>query len=407
VSSFMRVLVGGAVVASLVAAGTGSHVRAAPMTASHVDGAEVPAVHAIPADTPAAAQWIVTMFTPPDQPAYLDIGSLSASGKTNAWGLGEVIPHVGLPHSVVFRWDSKWRQVRLPASVVRDSPFSLIGSSSASDVWIFGGSKASTAHWNGSRWSAGTLPLVRGRTPTITAAAVLNSSTAWAFGGCCGYPHPYIAHRIRGTWQRVTLPTTISNLEAIVWGASAVSSVDIWALLQNRYTDYPKAQMVHWNGHHWHRVGFPAVLVANQPHSILATSATSVWIGARSSNGSGGKSEILWHWDGTTWTSDQVPPALAGVTQNSWYVKSIIRDGHGGLWVLGQQNFPGPNQLSYRIWHFHNGRWTGPVWITASLPITLQGLAAVPGTTSYFAYGSQANPPNPTESLGIIAQHAP
>jgi hypothetical protein len=66
VSSFMRVLAGGAVVASLVAAGTGSHVRAAPMTASHVDGAEVPAVHAIPADTPAAAQWIVTMFTPPD-----------------------------------------------------------------------------------------------------------------------------------------------------------------------------------------------------------------------------------------------------------------------------------------------------------------------------------------------------
>jgi hypothetical protein len=182
VSSFMWVLAGGAVVASLVAAGTGSQVRAAPTTASHAEGAEVPAVHAISADTPTAAQWIVTTFTPPDQPAYLDIGSLSASGKTNAWGIGKVIPHAGLPFSVVFRWNSKWRQVPMPARVVRDSPFSLIGSSSASNVWIFGGSKASTAHWNGSRWSAGILPLVRGRTPTITAAAVLSSSTAWAFG---------------------------------------------------------------------------------------------------------------------------------------------------------------------------------------------------------------------------------
>jgi hypothetical protein len=393
-------------VASLVGAGAGPPVRAAPAAARHAGGADVPAVHIIRAGTGTAAQWIVTTFTPPDQPAGLDIGSLSASDPANAWALGKVTPQAGrLPFSVVFRWRSKWRPVRLPARVVRNSPFAVIASSSASNAWLFGGSKASAAHWNGSRWSAGTLPLVRGRAPTITAAAVLSSSNSWAFGGCCGFPHPYIAHLIRGTWRPVTLPAAVSGLAAIVWGASAVSAVDIWALLQNRYTSYPQAQMVHWDGHRWHRVSFPAALVANQPSRILATSASSVWIGARSANGSGGKSEILWHWDGTTWTSDQVPSALGGATQEFWHVNSITRDGHGGLWVLGQLAYPGPHQGSYRIWHFRHGQWTGPVWISASLPITLQGLAAVPGTTSYFAYGSKANPPNPAASLGIIAQH--
>jgi hypothetical protein len=405
VSSFIRVLVGGVVVASLVAAGPGTQVRAAPTTARQAGGAAVAAVRMTPGGTPAAAPWIVTTFAPPDQPASLQFGSLSASGKTTAWGLGEVTRQAGRPYSVVFRWQSKWRHVRLPARVVRASPFSVIGSSSPSNVWLLGGAKAPAVRWDGSRWTAGTLPLVRGHTPTITASAVLNSSNAWAFGGCCGFPHPYIAHLTRGTWQLVRLPAAIANLAAIVWGVSVVSSTDIWVLAQNRYGDYPKAQMLHWNGRRWYRVNFPAELVANQPHSILATSATSVWIGARSANGSGGKSEVLWHWDGTTWTSDQVPSALAGATASTWYVKSVIRDGRGGLWLLGQETYPGPDQIAYRIWHLGHDQWTGPQWISPSLPITVQGLAAVPGTTSYFAYGSQTNPPTQTEILGTIAQH--
>ena len=332
--SFVRVLAGGAVVGSLVAAGAATQLPAAAAAARRVGGAEVPAVRTVPGGT-RAALWIVATLTPPGQPASLQIGSLSASSKTNAWGLGEVTPQAGVPYSVVFRRDSKWRRVRLPARVVRGSPFSIIGSSSASNVWLLGGAKASAVHWDGSRWTAGTLPLVRGNTPTITTGAVLNSSNAWAFGGCCDYRHPYVAHLIRGTWHQVRLPSAIANLQAMVWGASAVSSSDIWALAQNRYVDYPRAEMLHWNGHRWYRVSFPAKLVANQPHCILATSATNVWIGARSVNGSGGKSEVLWHWDGTTWTSDQVPSALAGATSRYFYVNSIIRDGRGGLWVLG------------------------------------------------------------------------
>lgn len=356
----------------------------------------------------ASSSWQVTTFAPKQGPASEGIISVAASSAHNAWALGSLIPNGKLGYDLVFRsHGSSWQAVNLPRKVSRrgqGAVYNWIGTTSPANVWLLGsGSTGVAAHWNGSRWSTTNLPGCC--TVLIRTGAVLSSSDAWAFGGIVPRggqsEHPYVARLRRGSWRQVRLPRTIANLPVGILADSAVSSTDIWALVQQSFASSTKAQLIHWNGRGWSHLRLPAALVTGFPVSVLATGPSSVWVGAQAPYGLSKDIEALWHWTPSGWVTYQIPSAVAASTQGAWPAASLARDGHGGLWVLGFEIDGG----QFRIWNFGGGQWGGPQTV-GSGPITIEGLVSVPRTSTVLGYGSETGVP-PRDKLGVIAKYLP
>src|SRR5271165_5584983 len=119
------------------------------------------------------------------------VSSVDAVSPRDAWASGfsarKKNPN---PEFVLRHWAGKsWLTVRLPAKIAKRWNSSLpvdtqVAASSASDVWIFGGSVGGHyLHRDGKRWSTGSLPGGSGGSLVeILAARGLGKSNAWAFG---------------------------------------------------------------------------------------------------------------------------------------------------------------------------------------------------------------------------------
>jgi hypothetical protein len=126
--------------------------------------------------------------------------------------------------------------------------------------------------------------------------------------------------------------------------------------------------------------------------SIVAESDDNIWIGGSAPNSRGGTSELALHWDGASWTTANPP---AAPTTADYFMTSLVPDGSGGLWSVGE-GLPG----TPRLWHYSAGAWSAPVkgnsrWIVLQLD-------QVPGTRSIWAIPFSFSQPK-----GLILLHGP
>ncbi len=181
------------------------------------------------------------------------------------------------------------------------------------DLWAFG-ITGQWLHWDGA-WTAGTLS----DATDLDASAMFGPRDVWAFGVLDPNtrPRPYAARYDGSRWHRIAVPGHDG-----IDGVSAVSPRDIWAVLGTPQTGAwtgPGA-LVHWNGRRWRTVGLPARLATPRLGSVLARSATSVWVGGAIRNRDGGSTEAVGHWNGRGWTVVTLParPARRTTTSPSW-----------------------------------------------------------------------------------------
>jgi hypothetical protein len=349
----------------VLAAGTATGAVAAGGVAPGLPVAGAPA--GTPATAPPGWRLFHTIAISGRQPS---LDAVSATNAGHAWAVGAT----GLTDDgpLVERWsDGTWHTASLPKTALTAlSGLRAVGGG-ATNMWAFD-SQARWLHWNGQHWSVGTLPKAvdAGAPDTIRSVTVFSHTDAWAFGADDEFS-PYAAHFNGSAWKVVSVPS------AGLMSASAVSSTDIWGLVNDR-EDLSGApfQIVRWNGKSWRDAPGPDQSLGTFS-SIYAHNNHDVWLGGVAPDGAG----LAAHWTGTSWHVAKLPPVATFGTDD---LSILTPDGGGGLWALASCDC-GP---AWRLWHETGGKWSGPILPRISGDITaLGGIAWVPQTASVWGVG--------------------
>jgi hypothetical protein len=352
------------------------------------------------------------------------VTSVSASSGGNAWAAASTgAAGSATPVTEIMRWNGRaWRLVPLPPAVAhtwtsRKNSAAIIGTSSASNVWAFGvrtgtGGEA-YLRLHGGRWSTGLLPgtgQAAGRFLTVTTVRVLSAGNVWVFGAAATATvelQPFAEHFDGHRWKFTALPGS-----GEVTGASAVSAGNIWAVTgvvgDILGLGAPWASSVlHWNGKSWRRMprqpghlpkspDFTSIIAG--PHGRLTIggfagfrASTTVEVFTQGFSGSAwARPAILRGWSARPLGPDAVP-----------VIESLVADGHGGLWALGDTL----GLAAPRLWHLTRGKVFGPQQpgFGSSRRALLQ-LASVPGTASVWAAGTVSHGSQQDGLIGVYGR---
>jgi hypothetical protein len=137
----------------------------------------------------------------------------------------------------------------------------------------------------------------------------------------------------------------------IIRGMSAVSSSDIWAVVES--TDQGD-QVLHWNGSTWTLATVPGLV--GSLFSVAAMSSSDVWIGGFIDGAP--HHMFLAHWDGSTWvTETNLPNSGQGM------VLGLAKVGPNDFWAVGSFT----DQTTSRE-HILTMRWNGSQWVQVPAP---------------------------------------
>jgi hypothetical protein len=124
------------------------------------------------------------------------------------------------------------------------------------------------------------------------------------------------------------------GLDNLLTGVSAVSSSDVWAVGYDGDSNAGTFQtlILHWNGAAWSQVSSPnPSSTTNQLYGVSAVSSTDAWAVGGYTSQTGGATLIL-HWNGTTWSKVASPNPGAGF--NVLY--AVSADSGADAWAVGQ-----------------------------------------------------------------------
>ncbi len=131
------------------------------------------------------------------------LAGVAATSAANAWAVGctDGCPVGGTPQ--IERWNGKsWKQVAAPTTPYSLYNLAAVAATSATSAWAVGGGgpvtseSATTAHWNGRRWT-----LSHGRSGAgLAAVTAVSATNAWAVGGTAN-GHTLILHWNGTTWS--------------------------------------------------------------------------------------------------------------------------------------------------------------------------------------------------------------
>jgi hypothetical protein len=243
-----------------------------------------------------------------------------------------------------------------PAGTLAD----LFGvAASSSDVLAVGGynpGESPTAlltrpyaeHWNGSRWTATTVPLASvysAQAAQLNGVAEVAAGDGWAVGTVSdpsSLASQTLAYHWNGTsWQRVSTPNPAGSSQGNELAAVAARATnDVWAAGGDG--GYPEASLVlHWNGSTWAQVRVPSIGALD---AVTVTSA-NVWVAS---------SNKVEQFNGSAWTSLSALPGGVSITG--------LAHTAAGLWAVGYKSFVcgegGSCSSSYAA------LWNGSAWTT-------------------------------------------
>lgn len=342
------------------------------------------------------------------------LSDVAASGPDNAWvtGAGCTDSSCASQGAIIQQWNGQsWQPFNLPDSSIFGFGFGVVvGTSSASDTWIFGADPNNVGygvHVTDSGATQTTMPAADGGL-SFTGAAVFGPSDAWAFGITGDFFNDvfsaYAAHYDGQAWTELPTPPVVPD------SVSALSSDDLWILGQTSFTT-PGYGIAHWTGSGWQTVPIPDAaglkLPAStlfNPISILADSPNNVWVTAGLDTSCPpcgfGSGVLLLHWNGNGWHAVDVPASIGT------FDTALASDGQGGLWASG---FP-VNSGTEVLFHFLNDHWSQqPEPTQDGLQSQIGSLAWVPGSTSLWGAATLFNfmPDGSETSQGAIDQYSP
>jgi len=302
---------------------------------------------------------------------------------TDAWGVGPSSDgYNGRIAEVSHLSGTTWSTLTVP-----DSANAAVAADSPTDVWAVGGSSA--AHYDGSKWTAYTVPVAPGSfAPSLRSVAIVSPTDVWAAGPNQNVAAGLALQHWDGTkWSQVTapVPAGASYAGVGVHGLSA-SGGDLWVLASatvgpNYDTEYFTAR---WDGTRWSLSVVPTAQ-GQQPTNISAASATDAWVAGNDYTG------FAMHYNGSTWSTFRMPAATGQLDT----VNSIAARGDEA-WAVGTSQDSG--SVSHAaVWH-----WDGSTWSSVGFPVTsgntsAQTVSYVPGSNTVWIEAD-----DPSTATGLV-----
>jgi len=274
------------------------------------------------------------------------------------------------------------RDGRLTASAQPGGQYAFVNDLSAqpgdaSNVWATEEETAYVLHLGKHGWRRHALRI--GSDDVSVAGVVPVSATStWAFVNDISKDSAYFFHFNGAAWRRQAAPALFGS-DSSIGLVSGTAGNNVWALSLLAGTGGPGA--LHYNGTRWLTSDLPAGLTGSDHLGALDVSAEapgSAWVTMFASTRTAAGPVVLVHWDHGRWNriTGKLP---AAVLQGP-----ITSDGHGGLWLYATT----PNGRTGLFLHYSAGRWTSYRVPTAGhQPVTVDGLARVPGTDDVLAVG--------------------
>ena len=231
--------------------------------------------------------------------------------------------------------------------------------------------------------------------------SAVSGSNAWAVGrqNSTGVFKTLILHWNGAAWSTVKSPSPSSS-DAELFGVSAVSGSDAWAVgwYWNGPTRAYDTLILHWNGTAWAQVHSPNPSPGNNYlFGVSTRSGSDAWaVGNYDSN------TLIVHWNGTAWTQVKTPSLGPGVYGGLNGVSAVSGS---DAWAVGSHSIPSDGGRSGTL-IFH---WDGMAWSTVNSPSPgsglngLAGVSAVSGSDAdAWAVGNYSSLDNPGASRTLV-----
>lgn len=184
-------------------------------------------------------------------------------------------------------------------------------------------------------------------------STAISASDIWAVGyrDSGSALQTLIEHWDGTSWTLSTSANTSATLADWLTAVSGVASNDVWAVgYANSASSVNQTLAEHWNGSNWTIVATPNQGASNnQLRAVKAIASNDVW--AVGSYGSGGNS-LLEHYDGTSWT---IKAGAAGGQQ----LNGVTALNGSEVWAVGQKS--GGN---------YSEHYNGTTWTAVTMPAT-------------------------------------
>lgn len=262
----------------------------------------------------------------------------AAVSPSLAWAVGLKFGRNDRLRTVIERWDgSAWKLVPSP-NVGATSALTAAAAPDATHAFAVGGrgptsgfhNRTLVEQYDGTSWSVVDTPATGPGSSYLAGVSALSGEDAWAVGSrtrSSAHPVALAEHWDGGAWSIVPTPRVHHSVQTGLFGVSAVSATDVWAVggfFKGRQGGRPLAE--HWNGTDWSIVPTPAPGPDFTLLSVHAIAADDVWaVGGR---GSGPRVPLAEHWDGTSWSIVKVghpgfDAYLTGVTASATTVYAV------------------------------------------------------------------------------------
>jgi len=266
------------------------------------------------------------------QPSEDTMNGVAAISATDVWAVGTALEETqsGGSHLIglIEHFDgTQWSMVPNPQSA-SGVELNAIQAISATDIFAVGDSHADSQqpnplleHYDGTQWTVVPLPqLKNGQTGRLNGIAIISASYIWAIGDSGGVvPTAIVAMHFDGQkWRIVPVPVPSNGKVHDVEfgkGVTAIATNDVWAV--GNFTSsaagaVQKTLTEHWDGKAWKIVPSPntgPAGSANRLEGVAAVSSSSVWACGQTLDTNGlGFTNLIEHWDGTSWTISPVAP---------------------------------------------------------------------------------------------------
>jgi len=192
--------------------------------------------------------------------------------------------------------------------------------------------------------------------------SAVSTSDVWAVGEVSGTP---LTENWSGSkWSSVALPAgpcSAFESDCVLTGVSGDAPGDVIAVGDGIINSESSAGWVatplafHYNGDAWAAMTLPSALPYTALQHVAAFSPTDAWaVGI--GNSTTATTALALQWNGSTWT--QVPTPIS--TTNDLTINAISGSSASDIWVVGQTVTPGYHnrQFTSVIMHYNGSSWT-------------------------------------------------
>jgi hypothetical protein len=315
-------------------------------------------------------RWNGSQFSTVASPDILDhrspnnsagLGGVDALSSTSAFAVGTSASYSfgdGLLHktAVAQRWNgSTWSAMTVPNPAV-ENELGAVKAFSGTDAWAVGrsgdsfGGTSLALHWNGSTWSQVATPSPGTRDNTLAKMSATSATDVWAVGVYRDLPygnrqrHPLAMHWNGQSWTLTPTPN-VGTIQTFLRDVVAVSPGDAWAVgYANDTLGGTVAVVLHWNGQSWSVAPAPALATLN---SVTALSATNIWTAGTNADGL----PYVANWRGSAWSVSAAP---AGGLPSTFFT-GMAAVGPSTVWALGTTSDPNTGASQPRVIRTTNG----------------------------------------------------